>query len=295
MFAFLALGWLAAGAVDAQEAAPVEIPLHAYADTPLKTVQVDVAGHAMPFLFDTGGGLTFVGPELVGKLGCMPFGQATGFRADGEKEAFPRCGPVSLAIDGYRVHEEVGVFDLMAMIRKQVAQARAKGRDVSMPPALGGMVALPSFRHRAVTLDYARDRLIVETPQSLRRRVASMHPLAVRVATLPSGGMDVFVQAKAKEGTLWLQLDSGNNGPTFLAPHALDQLGIDVPDGESRALDLALTGYGRIATRVKRRDMIYDGQLGLGVIRHLVITLDLENDRAWAAPAAPMPDTPASR
>ena len=215
-------------------------------------------------------------------MGCQPFGQATGFRAEGEKVAFARCGPVDLAVGGYRVHDEVGVFDLMAMIRKQVEQARKQGKDVPMPPALGGMIALASFRHRAVTLDYAHDRIVVETAQSLHARVASMRRLNVRIATLPSGGMEVFVQAKANQGTLWLQLDSGNNGPTFLAPHALAQLGIAVPPGSQKKLDLNLTDFGSMPATVKRRSMIYDGQLGLALMRKLVITLDLENGRAWA-------------
>lgn len=268
--------------VVAQNAGPIEISLHPYADTPLKTVQVRVGDREVPFLVDTGGGLTFVSPDVVGELGCEPFGEATGFRADGEKVAFPRCGPVNLAIDGYRVRDEVGVFDLMAMIRKQVEQARKQGKDVSMPPALGGMIALPSFRHHAVTLDYARDRIIIETPQSLRRRIASMRPLKIRMATLPSGGMEVFVQAQAKKGNRWLQLDSGNNGPTFLAPHSLQQLGIAKTDEPPEMLNLQLTDFDTVQTQVKRRAMIYDGQLGLDLIRKLVITLDLESGRAWA-------------
>ena len=266
------------------QARPIVIPLHAYADTPLQTVQVDVHGKTVPFLFDTGGGLTFVTPDVTTSLGCQPFGQATGYRADGEKIAFPRCGPADLRIGDYDTNDEVGVFDLMAMIRKQVDHARQQGHDVTMPPTLGGLVGLSSFRKQVVTLDYAHDRIIVETPQSMRARIATMKPLEVRLATLPSGGIEVFVQARAAKGTLWLQLDSGNNGPTFLAPHAIEQLGLDLPEGKTKQVDLDLTHFHGVPTTVARREMIYDGQLGIGLISKLVITLDLQHGTAWAAP-----------
>ena len=266
------------------QARPIVIPLHAYADTPLQTVQADVHGKTVPFLFDTGGGLTFVTPETTTLLGCQPFGQATGYRADGDKIAFPRCGPADLRIGGYDTNDEVGVFDLMAMIRKQVEHARQQGHDVPMPPTLGGLVGLSSFRGQVVTLDYAHDRIVVETPQSMHARIAAMKPLEVRLATLPSGAIEVFVQARAAKGTLWLQLDSGNNGPTFLAPHAIEQLGLDLPKGESKQVDLDLTHFHRVPATVARRDMIYDGQLGIGLISKLVITLDLQHGKAWAAP-----------
>jgi hypothetical protein len=281
MFSAAALSW----PVHATEARPVVIPLHAYADTPLQTVQADVQGKSVPFLFDTGGGLTFVTPDMAASLGCRSFGQATGFRADGEKIAFPRCGSTNLRIGGYDTSNEVGVFDLMAMIHKQVAHARQQGHDLPMPPTLGGLIGLSSFRGQLVTLDYAHDRIVVETPQSMRARTKAMQPLEVRMATLPSGGLEVFVQARAAKGTLWLELDSGNNGPTFLAPHAIEQLGLDLPKGDTRQVDLELTHFGSMPAKVARRDMIYDGQLGIGLISKLVITLDLQHGKAWAAPA----------
>ncbi|MBP1474524.1 hypothetical protein J7I44_09430 [Frateuria sp. MAH-13] len=262
---------------------PIVIPLHPYADTPLQTVKASIGGQAIPFLFDTGGGLTFVTPGVADTLGCQPFGQATGFRADGEKIAFPRCGPIRFGMSGYGAQGEVGVFDLMAMIRQQVEAARKQGHEVAMPPTLGGLIGLSSFRHQVLTLDYAHDRIVVETPQSMRARVATMTPLDVRVATLPSGAIEVFVRATAAKGTLWLQLDSGNNGPTFLAPHAIEQLGLDLPKGEKKDVALDLTHFGSVAATVARRDMIYDGQLGIGLIGKMVITIDLQHDRAWAA------------
>lgn len=289
LFSVLMAVMIPAGALAATAAPPqpIVLPLGTYADTALKTISGEIGGHTIPFLFDTGGGLTLLTPEAAKTLGCQPFGKVTDFRADGEQISMQRCGPVTLRLGDYAVTGEVGVFDLMGLIRGQVERARKQGHDVPMPPTIGGLVGLSSFKDQAITLDYAHDRVIVETPASLRARVAQMHPINLRVATHASGGTDLFVQAKADTGTLWLQLDSGNNGPTGLAPHAIKQLGIVLPKGESKTINLNLVGLGEVPLKVIRRSMIYDGQLGSGLFRKLVLTIDLKRGLAWAAFAEP--------
>lgn len=262
---------------------PVVLSLEPYAGSSLKTVGVTVGDKTIPFLLDTGGGITVVTPEVVDALGCEPFGQMTGFRADGTEIRARRCGPTELRIGAYRAAGEVGVFDLMGMIRDQVEQARARGQEVAMPPTVGGLIGLASFEQQTLTLDYAHDQLIVETPHSAGARTRSMRPIGVRVSTGASGSVEVFLEARAQTGTLWLQLDSGNDGPTFLAPHAVKQLGIVLPPGERDSLNIDLIGLGELPITVMRRPMIYDGQLGLGAIRKLLLTIDLADGRAWAS------------
>mgnify|MGYP002713103871 CR=1 FL=1 len=111
-----------------------------------------------------------------------------------------------------------------------------------------------------------------------------MRPLTVRVATEADGSKVVFVQAKAETGTLWLELDSGNNGSTYLAPQAIKQLGITLPKGEKASVQLQLAGFGEVPVVARRRTMIYDGQLGIGMISKFVWTIDLKTSRAWIKP-----------
>lgn len=286
LFSILAAAvFIPAAATAAASAAskPIVLPLGTYADTPLKTINGVIDGQTIPFIFDTGGGLTLVTPEAAVKLGCQPFGKVTDFRADGEQISMQRCGPVTLHLGDYKVTGEVGVFDLMGLIRSQVERARKRGHDVPMPPTTGGLVGLSSFKNQVITLDYAHDRVIVETPESLKTRIADMRPVNLRVATHASGSTDLFVQAKADTGTLWLQLDSGNNGPTGLAPNAIKQLGITLPKGKSKSIKLDLIGFGEVPVKVIRREMIYDGQLGIGLFRKLILTIDLKHGQAWAA------------
>ena len=47
----------------------------------LQTVDVEIGGRRLPFLFDTAGGATLVTPALANDIGCEPFGRATGSRA----------------------------------------------------------------------------------------------------------------------------------------------------------------------------------------------------------------------
>lgn len=249
---------------------PIRLLLQPYAGTDLRTVDVDVSGRRSPFIFDTGGGSTVLTPDEATLAGCTPFGAATGFRADGGRITDPRCGPVTLGIGGYRVRREVTVFDLDRLL----------GRGA---PRVGGLVGLSSFDGQAITLDLAHDRVTVETPRSLARRIRHMRPIRVRYARGAGGDVEPFIEIRAKTGTLWLEVDSGNNGPVFLAPPAQQQLGISLPKHGAQPLDLDVIGLGRVAARVASREMIYDGQLDPAFLKQMILTFDMRHGSAWAS------------
>ena len=247
----------------------VQLKLDPYANTGLRTVQVTVNGHRSPFLFDTGAGLTVLTPESAGYAGCTPFGLDTGFRDDGGKVTSSRCGPAALEIGRYRVDGEVAEFDLLKLLGKGA-------------PPVGGIVGLESFEGRALTIDLAHDRVTIETPRSLALRIGGMHPVNVRIVRGAAGDVVPFIEVRAKTGTLWMEVDSGNNGPVFLAPHAQQQLGISIPQHGKRPLDLDVIGLGPVPVTVATRDLIYDGQLDPAFLRHMELTVDIARGRAWA-------------
>lgn len=249
-------------------AGPIQLMLSPYANSDLRTVAVSVGGHESPFIFDTGAGDTALTPQEIGYAGCVPFGQVTAFRATGGQLTFSRCGPVMLQIEGYRVDREVVEFDLMKLIGKA--------------PPVGGIVGLASFDGQPITIDLAHDRVTIETARSLARRIRGMRPVNVRVTLDASGAVEPFIEARAATGTLWLEVDSGNNGPVFLAPHAQQQLGITIPQHTTRPFDLDVIGLGRVPITVASRNLIYDGQLDPAFLRRIVLTLDLAHGRAWA-------------
>jgi hypothetical protein len=253
----------------------VQLTLEPYANTDLRTTEVTVNGHESPFIFDTGAGLTILTPEQARFAGCTPFGLDTGFRADGGKVTSSRCGPLTLEIGRYRVDREVAEFDLLKLLGKGA-------------PPVGGIVGLASFEGHALTIDLLHDRVTIETPRSLAHRIGGMHPVNVRIVRGAGGDVVPFIEVRAKTGTLWMEVDSGNNGPVFLAPHAQQQLGISIAAHGKRQLDLDVIGLGPVPVTAASRDLIYDGQLDPAFLRQIQLTVDIEHGRAWASFNEPM-------
>lgn len=248
------------------------LPLKPYAGR-LRTVDVAVGRRTLPFLLDTGGGVSLVTPVVAESMGCKPFGRAVGFRHDGSPVAMQRCPPVSLRVAGWpAAPREVGVYDIMALLPDGL-------------PTLGGIVGLNTFDDRVVTLDLGSDSLVVEGRGSLARRLQGASEIRMREARQAAGAsLDVFLAVSAAEGPLWFELDSGNTGPVLLAPHAAEQLGLELSTTESRTVTLTLEGYGPVTVEAREKDMVYDGLFNAAFLEGVTLTLDLLNERAWIAP-----------
>jgi hypothetical protein len=270
----LAVAAPASPAVGPGPTEPAVIPLHPYRGR-LRTIRVQVATDSLDFLFDTGGGVNVVAPEVAAKLGCRPAGRSVGFRMTGEKLSGPLCADIELGVGPLRVRGEAGVGDM----------TRFLGKDA---PPVYGMLSLRAFAGHAVTLDLAHDRIVVETPESLARRTRAMTPLPVRLATGPSGAeLTAFVGIRIGDAPLWLEWDSGHQATTFLARHAAQLLGVadSVERGE---VEVPLGGGPPVVLPVVVKDVIYDGVLNAGTINRAVWTLDLAHQQMWVGPIAPL-------
>jgi hypothetical protein len=247
-----------------------EIPLDPYLGR-LRTLDVTVAGETLPFLFDTAGGVTLLTVEAAERAGCEPFGAGVGFRHDGSPVTLSRCRGVELAIGGHPTRdEEVAVWDLMALLQGA--------------PEVGGLVSLKSFEGEIVSLDLGAGRLRVETEESLARAIAGAVPLTVRDARQGGGAsLDLFVAVESPAGPLWFELDSGALSPVLVAPHAAELLGLDLSADEARSVELPVAGLGPVRVDAQLKEgLIYDGLLNAAFLEELVVTLDLEEIRAWA-------------
>lgn len=265
----------AGAGTDAGTDAVALLELEPFVTTALLTVPVTVGDSTLPFLFDTGGGGTLVTPSAAEWAGCQPFGRMTGFRHDGERVHAARCPPSRLVIDGWRAPaRETGVFDLMALLPDGV-------------PELGGIVALNTFDGLPITLDLGSRRVRVESPSSLRSQTARMSEVPFRTGRQSGGAMlDPFLAIRAPGGPLWFELDSGNGGPVYIAPHAVAQLGIDLAPDRARPTQLYLEGFGPVEVMAQEKEMIYDGLLNAELLRDLVLTFDLRTGRAWVRRAS---------
>lgn len=256
----------------AGSASPTVLTLEPYGPN-LKVIQVRVGGQTRPFILDTGGGTTLVTPEVAKAAGCTPFGRLSGFRAVGERLDSQRCGPLTLALGatGPAVTPgEVAVFDLTPLL--------------GGGPPVGGLVTLNAFEGQAITLDLAGERLILETPASLARRTRNLRPLTVRAARQAGGAsLDLMLAVETPQGLIWLEADSGNAGPVQISPHALRQMGIEIPQGTRQKITLNVAGLGPVEVEAMERDLIYDGLLNAAFLKNLVLTVDLGSMKAWAA------------
>ena len=131
-------------------------------------LRATVGGQSRRYLFDTGGGLSFVSPATAGAAGCTPWARITGFNMFGKRIDAPRCDAVTFDAGGVRLESPVvGVVDMGALS--------------STDADLDGIVGLNVFADRAVTLDLAAGRIVLESPASLAERTRGMTPLPIRV------------------------------------------------------------------------------------------------------------------
>lgn len=236
----------------------------------LRTLEATVNGRTGRFIFDTAGGLSLITPEFRAAIGAQAFGRVTAFRHTGEVAAFRRVRVSAVELAGVPLATgELAEYDLMRLLEGA--------------PRVQGLVGLDVFQDAALTIDFAHERLVLESDDSLRKRVRTMHPLRLRLSRQGGGAaLDVFVAVDAPRGPLWLELDSGNAGPVILAPHAVAELG--TAGGADSTATLRLAPGLEFAGPVVTKDIIYDGLLNAAFFQHHVVTLDLRTGRAWAAP-----------
>jgi hypothetical protein len=267
-----ALTLSSAGAALEQLPSPrpaVELRLNAYVAR-LRTIDVLVANETMPFLLDTGGGFTVLTPEVARAAGCQPFGRVTGFRSSGERLDFPRCGPVTLRLGSSTIRTEGVILDLAPLL---------KGA-----PAVAGIISLQTLQGRAFTLDLKASRLILETPASLAGRIRGASEISVRLSRQAGGAaLDLFLRVETPDGSIWLELDSGNAGPVLISPHAMTQLRASLSPDEPRRIPLDISGLGSVPVDAVLKDLIYDGLLNATFLETIVLTVDLAAERAWVS------------
>ena len=261
--------------LNAQTSSPTEIKLQHDALGKAPTINVQIGGRTVPFLFDTGGGNTLISPVVAKEIGCQPFGQNTGFNAGGTKIQSKRCDNVDMKLGDFQTRlSSTGVFEIMHLFSPDAKE-------------IGGIISLHTFQNQKITVDLTGNKLIVETPKTFAERIKDMKKLESRIGSQGGGAfLDIFVAANTPKGKIWMEFDTGNFSTLQIAPHAQEMLGInfDAPNGAkmSKPVKLDIVGLGEIEMPGRERDMIYDGMLNYDTISKMVVTLDLKNGEMWA-------------
>jgi hypothetical protein len=110
-----------------------------------------------------------------------------------------------------------------------------------------------------------------------------MVEVPIRLSRPEGAGLDVNIGVETPRGRAWMELDSGNAGPTIFVSQAIaPHLGLRADTKEPQpvaariAPGVTFTGRARVFP-----GMIMDGNIGMQFMRDRDLTLDLKAGRAW--------------
>lgn len=272
--AALGIALLALPLKASAQSQPTTIALSPYLGV-VWSFEAEVAGKPRTFLFDTGGGITVITPATAAEIGCAPWGQLSGFRMRGDRVDMARCNDVSLRSSGGTLATPTaGVFDFAKLLPKDA-------------PPLAGSVALDSFAGKVVTIDLAHRRLVLETPGSLKRRIAGAKEVSIRLAGEVSGhAVTPFLAIQTAKGKVWMEVDTGSDSSVLVGSHNADLFAMKADSKEPQPFRGELVGGVTLAAEdAHSMPLVLDGNIGVSVLKTWVLTVDIDHGRAWIAPA----------
>ena len=239
--------------------------------TAMMTMRTKVRGHEGVFIFDTGGGISYISPAFAQVIGCKPWGQITGFTLTGQRLDMLRCDGLSFDIQGHHFAAPIsGVFDIMKYMPPNV-------------PPIDGSIGLDVFAGRAITLSLAQRTLVVESTASLAARIRLGKEVPIRLVREAGGvALAVEVAVPTPEGMAWMELDSGNGGANVIGKHLAPLLNLDPGKKEPQAASFKIAGGIPVEDMARVNDtLIMDGNIGTRFLQKWDLTLDLSKGRAW--------------
>jgi Aspartyl protease len=243
--------------------------------TLMMTVRARVRGHEGLFIFDTGGGISYLSPSFAQAIGCKPWGQITGFVLTGQRLDMPRCDGVDFDVQGRKLKTPIaGVFDIMKFMPPNV-------------PKLDGSLGLDAFAGSAVTLSLAEKTLTLESSTSLAARRKRGKEVSVRLVREVEGiALAVVVGVITPEGIAWMEIDSGNGGANVIAKHIAPLLNVKTGIKEPQPANFNLVGGIPVTGDVRVNEtLVMDGNIGTRFLINWDLTVDLAEGRAWLARA----------
>ena len=243
--------------------------------TAMMTVRAKVRGHEGVFIFDTGGGVSYLSTDFAHSVGCKPWGQITGFTLTGQRLDMPRCDGFSFDLQGHSFAGPIfGVFDIMKFMPSNV-------------PRIDGSIGLDVLSEHAITLSLSQKSLTVESSASLAARAKRSKEVPIRIVRDAGGvALSVEVAVPTPEGMAWMELDSGNGGATVIGKHLAALLKLDASKKEPQPASFQIAGGIPVEGMARVNEtLIMDGNIGTRFMLKWDLTLDLSKGRAWLAPA----------
>lgn len=273
----LTVGLCGGDALASNKAAPeaiIELSPHP-GGTAMMTMRARVRGHEGVFIFDTGGGISYISPAFAQTIGCKPWGQITGFMLTGQRLDMPRCDGLSFDVQGQSYSAPIaGVFDILKYLPPNV-------------PRIDGSIGLDIFVGRAITLSLTQRTLVVESRASLAARARRGREVPIRLVREVGGAaLAVEVAVPTPEGMAWMELDSGNGGATVIGKHLAPLLKLDPGKKEPQPASFQIAGGIPVDGMARVNETLtMDGNIGTRFMLKWDLTLDLSKGRAWLTPA----------
>jgi hypothetical protein len=239
----------------------------------LKQVTITIDGQTYSFIFDSGGGETFISPAIAKRLGKTVYGQATSFRMSGEKINYQKCDSVTLkAGNTSLLHSTIGVWDIMSILPAGL-------------PKIDGVLSLKSFKDNKISLDLANERLVLETDRSFKRAVQNKTLVPSLFATGMNGNeLTIFLGTFFQQHLYWFLFDSGNLNDLLLSSSIAKQWGLQKDTAHKRVelgtVSLTL-GRKKIEQAAAAEPIIYDGALNYAILSKQVFFIDLPLRKVW--------------
>ncbi|WP_035979808.1 retropepsin-like aspartic protease [Kozakia baliensis] len=263
--AILIVFGLGAASVEAREVIPLEVD-----DQDIAATLAMVEGQSGLFMFDSGIGTSGITPATAKRIGCIPWGKVTGFRAIGERLDLSRCNTTSVTVGAFRVSmPQVVVIDLGKFMGPSARK-------------FSGILGLDLFGGQIVTLDVADNRVVLEDHRSLAeiRRAATEVPIRL-VRAAEGAALTVDLGVPTRQGLLWMEIDTGNYGPSLIDRKAAPLVSLDANRTARQDWRVRPKPGLEASGSAVVRDLILDGDLGRDVLRHWLVTLDLATGQGW--------------
>ena len=272
--AFLILAATAAatsGMASPQTVIPLTQPMAG-----IDAMQVEVAGRSGLYMFDSGWGVSALTPGTAAAIGCEPWGKITGFRATGERVDLQRCNATELMFGTLKRRlKETSVVDLTKYMG-------AAGEQFA------GGIGLDAFDGQVVTLSVSQRSLTIEDERSARRVETAATEVPIRLVRDSQGAaLTADIGIPTRLGTVWLEIDTGNYGPSRIDRRAATLLGLDPETKGRQPLDVKVAGTLRLGGAGVVGDLIMDGNIGRDALKNWDVTLDLAHQRGWLRPTGP--------
>lgn len=239
----------------------------------LKQAAVKIGSKYFHFLFDTGGGETFISPEVAAALGRKPYGGLPVYRMSGEKLEVLKCDSVTLQVGRQQLAiPTVAVWDLMSILPKEL-------------PRLDGVISLKTFKDRVIVLDLSRNQLIVQPSTYVEKQQKKLSLIPARFANgLAGNELSLFVQVMKNKRPYWFLFDSGNLNDVLLSAWTAREWNVINDTAENgrlkKGIDLSL-GKFPLTTAAAVQPILYDGALNFATLQQHVFVIDLVRYRLY--------------